>query len=187
MCMASLEEELREAISYRNEMAVEVAYGLLLLGSEDGTGEPQFIVNGKEIINGGYARRVVDIEALTAVILQRAGVPWDALAAPTAISKQALHRRLCSRGESLFTESLQESKWREPNPRTLIRLLHKAERTRNWEELDEVLRPLPVHSKQLIFNLVKLPMPEDILAAPPRLAANLLELKKIPQWWWGGE
>jgi hypothetical protein len=107
--MPAIEEELREAISYRNEMAVELACNLLGLASENGDSEPWVIRGGGGIINGRYNKLTTDIEALTAVILQRAGVPWDALAAPTEVSKQALHRRLGSRGEALFAESLRES------------------------------------------------------------------------------
>jgi hypothetical protein len=38
--MPAIEDELREAISYRNEMAVELASNLLLLASENGDSEP---------------------------------------------------------------------------------------------------------------------------------------------------
>ena len=85
--MPAIEEELREAISFRNEIAVDLASSLLFLASEDGESEPWMIARGRGIINGRYGKVATDIEALTAVILQRAGVPWDALAAPTGISK----------------------------------------------------------------------------------------------------
>jgi hypothetical protein len=182
--MPAIEEELREAISYRNEMAVELASSLLLLASENGDSEPSAIRDGRGIINGRYYKLATDIEALTAVILHRAGVPWDALAAPTEVSKQALHRRLGSRGEALFAESLRESHERETDPRALIRSLRKAKRARDSRETQEVLNPLPLQSDSLILNLVTLPMPEDILWAPTQLAATLSELRKIPQWWW---
>jgi hypothetical protein len=187
--MPAIEEELREAISYRNEMAVELASNLLFLASEDGIhsergDEPWGIAQNRGIINGRYQKVATDIEALTAVILQRAGVPWDALAAPAGISKQALHRRLGSRGEALFAESL-ESGQRETDPRALIRSLHKAERAHDWEELQEALWSVPWHSAVLISNLVRLPMLEDILMAPTQFAEFLAELRKHPRWWWG--
>ena len=180
MCMPAIEEELREAITYRNEMAVELARGLLFLAER---ANPWLSIGEGAIIDGRYGKIVTDIEALTAVILQRAGMSWDAMAARTAISKQALHRRLGSRGEALFAQSLQESDQREPSPRALIRFLHKAERAHDWDELREVLGPLPLKSEDLIFQLVTLPKPEDILWAPTQFAASLSELRKIPRWW----
>jgi hypothetical protein len=163
---------------------VELASDLLRVASESGKGEWAISRDGMGIINGRYARRATDVEALTAVILQRAGVPWDALAAPAEVSKQALHRRLGPRGEALFAESLRESDQRITNPRALIRFLHKAEQAQYLEELSEVLRPLQLHSEDLIFHLVELPMPEDILWAPTQLAERFSELRKIPRWWW---
>lgn len=47
-----------------------------------------------------------DAEALTATLLNRAGVTWDAMAARQEVSKQALHRRLANRGERLFSEAV---------------------------------------------------------------------------------
>ncbi|HTX94016.1 MAG TPA: hypothetical protein VME67_03745 [Mycobacterium sp.] len=180
--MPGIDEELRQAISYRNEMAVELASNLLRLASEDG--EIMWPMLGTEggIINGRYDQLATDIEALTAVIVQRAGMPWDAMAAPAEVSKQALHRRLHSRGEELFAESLRGS--RETDPEALISSLHKAEDTHDWDELEKALKSVPWQSRDLISNLVRLPMPEDILWAPTQLAARLSELRKIPRWWW---
>jgi hypothetical protein len=179
MCMPAIEEELRQAISYRSEMAVHLAHSLLLLASEDGEDVWPTISGDGGIINGYYARLATDIEALTAVILQRAGVPWDALAAPTEVSKQALHRRLRARGEALFAESLRESDQRETDPKALIRSLRKAERGGGVS--------VPFHSSDLISDLVKLPKPADILRAPAQLAATLSELRNVPRWWWSWE
>jgi hypothetical protein len=175
-----MEEELRQAISYRSEMAVHLAHSLLLLASEDGEYVLPTISGDDGIINGYYARLATDIEALTAVILQRAGVPWDALAG-LEVSKQALHRRLRARGEALFAESLRESDQRETDPKVLIRSLRKAERGGG------VLRPLPFLSQALISALVELPKPADILRAPAKLAATLSELRHVPRWWWSWE
>jgi hypothetical protein len=181
--MPAIEEELRQAISYRNEMAVDLASDLLRLASVDGANMwPMF--GSDSIINGHYDERATDIEALTAVILQRAGMPWDAMAAPAEVSKQALHRRLGSRGETLFAESLRRSDDRETDPEELTRCLLEAQDTENWEELDEALRSVPWHSRDLISYLVRLPLPEDILWAPTQLAARLSELRKVPRWWW---
>jgi hypothetical protein len=186
--MPAIEEELREAISYRNEMAVELASNLLFLASEDGIhsergDEPWGIAQNRGIINGRYQKVATDIEALTAVILQRAGVPWDALAAPAGISKQALHRRLGSRGDALFAKSLRQSDERETDPRALIRSLRKAQHADDWEELDAARLSLPMRSGDLIGELVGLPRSEDILTAPTQFAATLAELRKIPLWW----
>jgi hypothetical protein len=183
MCMPAIEEELRQAITYRNEMAVELASDLLRLASEDGGRMWPMLGTDGGIINGRYDKRATDIEALTAVILQRAGMPWDAMAAPAEISKQALHRRLGSRGEALFAESLRESDDRETDPEELTRCLFVVEDAQDWEEEDEALRPVPWQSRKLILNLVRLPMPEDILWAPTQLAARLSELRKVPRWW----
>jgi len=189
MCMPAIEEELRQAISYRSEMAVELAYSLLRLASEDGEYElPVLSGEGGGIINGDYAKRAADIEALTAVILQRAGMPWEALAARAEITKQALHRRLHARGEALFAESLRQSDQRETDPRALIPFLRKAERVaHDWGKLREVLRPLPHHSEDLILYLFMMPKPADILRAPAQLAATLSELRHVPRWWWHWE
>lgn len=182
--MPAIEDELREAISYRNEMAVELASNLLLLASENGDSEPPMIRDGRGIINGYYYKLATDIEALTAVILQRAGVPWDALAAPTGVSKQALHRRLGSRGEALFAQALRESHERETDPRALVRSLRRAKRARDSRAQEEVRNPLPLLSDILIFILTTLPTPEDILWAPTQLAATLSDLRNVPRWWW---
>jgi hypothetical protein len=104
VCMPDLEQELRYAIAYRNEMAVDLAAWLLRLANDGGwyewpvgmmihsfTGEPDNLL--------------ADVEALTAVILNRAGMPWDAMAAQVECSKQALHRRHAKRGETLFEEA----------------------------------------------------------------------------------
>jgi hypothetical protein len=179
--MPAIEEELLEAISYRNEMAVELGSLLLRLASENGESEPQIIRDARGIINGGYGKFATDIEALTAVILQRAGVSWDVLAAPTEVSKQALHRRLGPRGEALFATALQHE--RETDPRALTRSLRKAERADDWRELFEVLTSMPYQSRELIENLVRLPKPRDILTAPTQFAVRLSELRKIPRWW----
>lgn len=182
--MPTIEEELRQAISYRNELAVELANRLLFLA---GAAEPWLSIVEGGIINGRYAEAATDIEALTAVILQRAGMPWDAMAARAEISKQALHRRLGSRGEALFAESLRKSVERETDPRVLIRALRKAQRAHRLKERDEALTPLPLQSWLLVELLAELPRPEDILTAPTQLAATLAELRKIPRWWWSDE
>lgn len=188
MCMPTIEEELRQAISYRSEMAVDLAHSLLRLASEDGEYVMPVIGGEGGVINGHYGKLAADIEALTAVILQRAGMPWEALAAPAEISKQALHRRLRSRGEALFAESLRESDQRETDPRALTRYLRKAERVaHDWDKLREVLRPLPYLSEDLISDLLRLPKPADILSAPAQLAATLAELRNVPRWWWSSE
>jgi hypothetical protein len=87
-------------------MVVELASSLLFLAE---SAEPRLGLLYGGIINGRYDKIVTDIEALTAVILQRAGMTWDAMVARVDISKQALHRRLGSRGEALFAESLRLS------------------------------------------------------------------------------
>jgi hypothetical protein len=186
--MPAIEEELRQAISYRSEMAVDLAHTLLLLASEDGEYVLPTISGDGGIINGRYAQLATNIEALTAVILQRAGVPWDALAAPTEVTKQALHRRLRARGEALFAESLRESDQRETDPKALIRALREAERVAHDSDgRGRVLRSLPFYSQDLISHLVRLPKPADILRAPAQLAATLSELRNVPRWWWNLE
>jgi hypothetical protein len=103
--MPALEEELRHAIAFRNEMAVELASSLLGLASDDGG---RHYPAGLMIFALGRDtdRLLANIQALTAVILNRAGMPWDAIAAQVECSKQALHRRHAARGEKLFEEAL---------------------------------------------------------------------------------
>ena len=71
--MAEIEEELVQAIAYRNEMAVELASSLLHLACEGGEGlrEQTALIAGRgDSGSGRYDQRAVDIEALTAVRLK---------------------------------------------------------------------------------------------------------------------
>jgi hypothetical protein len=105
--MPAPEEELRHAIALRNEMAVELASFLLRLASDDGGGYfPASLMI--PAFDAGPDRLLADVQALTAVILNRAGMPWDAMAAQVECSKQALHRRHAARGENLFEEALSQ-------------------------------------------------------------------------------
>ncbi|GJF09951.1 hypothetical protein NGTWS0302_16680 [Mycolicibacterium cyprinidarum] len=177
----NLEDELRDAIALRNEMAVELAVSLLRLATDYGLDpyEP-----GDRIVGGNYSRVTTDIEALTAVILQRCGISWDTMAARADVSRQALHRRLSARGEELFDDAIYKLK----APRTydkerLIDALRKAEGIEDEFERDQALRLLPTKTRHLIELLVTMPSPEEILGAPNLLAAQLVELRQIPRWW----
>lgn len=195
--MAEIKEELVQAIAYRNELAVELASSLLHLAREGGEGlreQTTLIAGHGDPSSGRYDQQAVDIEALTAVILNRAGVSWDALAAAAQVSKQALHRRLSERGEKLYARAQEQSQYREIDMDALVqsfeeaqRLEQEAEQSGDWEALHEFFWTLPHHTRNLMIQLVWLKStPIDILTAPAPLADALLQLKKTKrQWWWG--
>lgn len=178
----SLEDELRDAISLRNEMAVALAVSLLRLTTEDGMGPSEIADHG--IIGGKYAKLATDIEALTAVILQRCGVSWDTMAARADVSRQTLHRRLSARGEELFDDAVYELlSDREYDSKVLTKALRKAKAIDSLLDRSQALRRLPTKTALHVERLAALPDPEEILAAPEVLAANLVELRQIPRWW----
>ena len=181
----SIESELREAIAFRNEMAVELAGALLQLTLEKGDSPSSIAENG--IVGGKYAEFVTAIEALTAAILLRSGMSWNAMAARVDQSRQALHRRLSARGEEMFYRAQEGSGYREYDPEVLAKALRKAEKVRGGLRRDEAMRALlPYTARDLILTMMRNPSIEEILNAPPALAAELVELRKIPQWWdWG--
>ncbi len=195
--MANIEEELVQAIAYRNELAVELACSLLHLAAEGGEGleEQTALIAGRgDSFSGRYDQQAVDVEALTAVILNRAGASWDALAAAAQISKQALHRRLSERGERLYARALEESEHRETDMGVLVDSFHEAQRLEqvaeqsgDWEALHAFFWTLPHYTRDMMIRLVWLDStPIDILTAAPLLAEELLRLKKTNrQWWWG--
>ena len=190
VCMAGLEEELKHAIAFRNELAVELAGWLLDLASDSGkyewpihamiyafTGEPDGLL--------------ADIEALTAVILNRAGMSWDAIAAQVECSKQALHRRHAARGEDLFNAAISPAPEgrRTIYARALLDGLHNAENvSKDAHYIDVVTAAysdiVPARSAEMIARLRKLPEPKEILTAGNRLASTLMEFRKFRRWWW---
>ncbi|MGV0578094.1 hypothetical protein ABQE57_05975 [Mycolicibacterium elephantis] len=178
----SLEAELREALSYRNEMAVSLAVSLLRLATEYGMG-PSYI-SDRGIVGGKYANIATDIEALTAVVLQRCGVSWEAMAARADTSRQALHRRLSSRGEELFDDAVHDVlSDREYDEEVLVEALHGAENIEDVFERKDALSDLPTTTELLVETLIAMPSPEEILTAPAELASNLVELRHTPRWW----
>jgi hypothetical protein len=179
--MPAIEEELRRAISYRNEMAVELAHDLLFVAGQSGDDEAHFFLRGRGIIGGRFDVLAADIEALTATILQRGGITWDAMAAPLELSKQALHRRLAARGEELFQEAVR-ARDRTTDPKVLIQALRVLKRERI--ATSKLPASLGFRSRDLIERLLSLPAPEEVLTAPSELAAALSELRQYPRWWW---
>jgi hypothetical protein len=177
----SLEDELREALSYRNEMAVDLAVSLLELTIEYGL-DPSYVCEWG-IVAGRYSERALEIEALTAVILQRSGVPWDVMAARADMSRQALHRRLSARGEELFQGALQISEYRERDTRKVLKALRRAEKVEGWSAQHTALGRLEIRTRDLVQHLLRIPSRVDIISAPKVLAANLVELRQIPRWW----
>ncbi len=190
--MADLEEELRYALAYRNEMAVDLAAWLLRLANDGGWYEWPI---GMMIhsFSGDPDDLLANVEALTAVILNRAGMPWDAMAAQVECSKQALHRRHARRGEALFEEANSRSGGR---PRTTnvdvllealgaLKAAQKAPDDADELELEmSASNSIPWASAGMIRNLVRLPGPESILCAGNSLAAALVKFRKISRWWW---
>lgn len=178
----SLEDELRDAIALRNEMAVALAVSLLRLATDYGL-DPSY-ASDQGIVGGGYAKLTTDIEALTAVILQRCGVSWDTMAAQADVSRQALHRRLSARGEELFDEAVKDvMAERENDQKALVKALRKAQKIEDIFERSHSLSHLPATTAMLVERLAALPSPEEILAAPMALASNLVELRQISRWW----
>ncbi|EUA32001.1 MULTISPECIES: hypothetical protein [Mycobacterium] len=190
--MPPLEEELRQAIAFRNEMAVELANSLLILASDDGGRQyPASLMI--TAFGADTDRTLANVQALTAVILNRAGMPWDAIAAHVECSKQALHRRLAARGERLFEEALSEfgGVQRTTDSEALIDALYETEEILDqgdyWEMLAAATATgssVPPESARMVLRLATLPAPEYILTAGNQLAAVLVKLRKIRRWWW---
>ncbi|MCE9516005.1 MAG: hypothetical protein NTY24_11145 [Mycobacterium sp.] len=177
----SLEDELREALFFRNEMAVDLAVSLLDLTVEYGL-DPSAVCDWG-IVAGRYTERALDIEALTAVILQRAGVPWDVMAARADQSRQALHRRLSARGEELFSRARRQAAYRERDTKKIVKALRRAQRSEDWEQRDKAFGRLAIRSRDLVNALLNIPPIERIVSAADGLASNLVELRQIPRWW----
>jgi hypothetical protein len=144
--------------------------------------DPSFVCDWG-IVAGRYSDRALDIEALTAVILQRAGVPWDVMAARADQSRQALHRRLSARGEELFSNALRASPYREHDTKKVVKALRRAERSEGWEQRDKAFGRLAIRSRDLLEALLRIPPRENIVSAADALASNLVELRQIPRWW----
>lgn len=170
----SLEDELRAAIALRNEMAVDLAVSLLQLTVDTGAGPLRYADHG--IVGGRLASVLTDIEALTAVILQRCGMSWDAMAARVDLTRQALHRRLSDRGEELFDAAVSGLRFRDLDRETFLAELRAA------SQAGEVPR-LPVSSEDLYNALLGAPPEDEIVSAPDDLVVQLVELRRIPEWW----
>jgi hypothetical protein len=192
VCMPDLEQELRYAIAYRNEMAVELATWLLRLANDGGWYDWPI---GMMIhsFSGDPDDLLANVEALTAVILNRAGMPWDAMAAQVECSKQALHRRHARRGELLFHEANSRlgRRDRTTDVRELLDALDALEAAEslrdNADEIEQEMTArasVPWASADMIGNLVKLPASESVLTAGNSLAAALVKFRKISRWWW---
>lgn len=157
--MHGFERELRAAIERRNDAAVELAYWLLSLASDDGGGHtPTWCMT--YMLKDEPDRLLADVRALSAVIFNRAGMPWDAIAAMVDCSKQALHRRFAARGEGLFDEAVEG--------------IREAEVT-------ALELGLP---SEVEWHMRSFPSPEDISTAGSQLASNLVRFRKVPRWWW---
>jgi hypothetical protein len=192
VCMPDLEQELRHAIAYRNEMAVELATWLLRLANDGGWYDWPITIMTHSF-SGQPDHLLANVEALTAVILNRAGMPWDAMAAQVECSKQALHRRHARRGEAQFDEA--NSRLGRRDRTTVVRDLldalealeaadHAPDGADEIERGIAVRRSLPWASADMIENLVGLPRPASILSAGNSLAAALVKFRKISRWWW---
>jgi hypothetical protein len=186
--MPTIEQELLEAISSRNAAAVELAGVLLNLARQsNGRGAWSWIATSG-LLGGHLSRAAADIEALTAVIMQRSGISWDAMAAPLEVSKQAMHRRLADRGEWLFQDAISTPEYRTTYATTLteaLKLLRRARshrtRLRVLEELDDILE---FETRDMMRALYLLPDPADVVMAPTKLAPALSDLRHQPRWWW---
>lgn len=172
----ALEDELREVLAFRNEMLVELAVALLQLTLETGVEGSRIADRG--IVGGKYATMMTDIEALTAVILQRCGMPWDSMAARVDKSRQALHRRLSARGEKLFEYAVRALQYEELDREVFL------ERARAALAGEAPFPPKqPVRDQDIREALESMPSAEEILSAPSRLAAALGKLRRVPDWW----
>ncbi len=175
-----IEADLRSAVALRNEMAVYLAVSLLDLTIERGDECSVIAENG--IVGGKYARAAQDIEALTAAILQRAGMSWNAMAARVDQSRQALHRRLGARGEELFELARMNQL---DDDVDIIEAMSEMKKVRGWEQQHEVLSELGISyaTRDIIMYLQRLPKAKEILMAPTKVASDLVELRHIPCWW----
>lgn len=94
----SQDRELAQAIAYRNKLADALTEKLQFMTQDSGGGPGYY--------EGPLDDLATDIEALTAVILNRTGWSWGNLAENAAVSRQALHRRLAARGEALYAQAV---------------------------------------------------------------------------------
>jgi hypothetical protein len=170
----ALEEELRAAIALCNEMAVDLAVSLLQLTVDTGAGPLRYADHG--IVGGRLAKVLSDIEALTAVILQRCGMSWDSMAARVDLTRQALHRRLSDRGEELFDAAVAGQRFRGLDREAFVAELRAA------SQAGEVPR-LAVSSADIRNALLGAPPEEEIISAPDDLVAQLVEMRRMPEWW----
>lgn len=93
-------------------------------------------------------------EALTAVILTRVGLSWDALGAEYDITRQALHRRLANAGERLYQDG------------------------RRYDYRRDVVNAL-----ELINSHVSGVELKDIEAEEAERTNELVGLRQVPHWW----
>jgi hypothetical protein len=100
------------------------------------------------------------------------------------IARQALHRRLSSRGEELFDDAVRDVlSDREFDEEVLVEALHRAANIEDVFERNDALSDLPTTTELLVETLIAMPSTEEILTAPAELASNLVELRHTPRWW----
>lgn len=187
-CMSNMEAELLEAITARNAIAVDLATDLLRLARARDGHDAWDVMFYTELAGGRLSSMAARIEALTAVIMQRSGVSWDAMAAPLEISKQAVHRRLANSGEELYQQAILEKPYRTTDEETLHEMLELLDGARSDEEFNDALETvdttLGFETRGMLRRLYFIPSPADVLFAPHDLAQDLAELRHHPRWWW---
>lgn len=186
--MPGMDAELLEAISARNAMAVDLATDLMQL-ARAGNGHDAWTAMLRTGLAGGRLSAVAaQVEALTAVIMQRSGISWDAMAAPLEISKQAVHRRLANAGEELYQRAIDEKLFRTTDQAVLIDALELLGDAGSDDEFQDALRTvdelLRFETSDMLEQLYSMCDPAAVLLAPHDLAQDLAGLRRHPRWWW---
>lgn len=156
--MPQIETELEAALLFRQTLLLSVAQRALVCAESLASLED--LPPARDL---GPLRGIVDLvedaEALTAVVLSRAGVTWEAMAMHNG--RQNLHRRLAERGEMLFQEAwavIERSSW---NYRPLL----------SREELLIDIRRIVRRSNSYLTD------------QPMREARHLAALRRTRRWW----
>lgn len=148
----AIEEEISRALRGRAALLLELAHQAMLSANsydvEGGQPDPWDVSMMRNLLD--------DSEALGAALCSRSGVSWDSMAGRYGVSRQALHRRLASRGDVLWSRAQRhEDVWSVPERDVLTAELQSA--LNAWSEL--------VHERAVV------------------LAAELARLRSIPGWW----
>lgn len=148
----AIEEEISRALMRRAALLLELAYQAIISSTsydvEGGQPDPWDISLMRNLLE--------DSEALGTALCSRSGVSWDSMAGRYGVSRQALHRRLASRGDLLWIRAQhRKAVWSVPDRDLLPEQLQGA--LDSWSK--------SVHERAVV------------------LASDLARLRSSPGWW----